>query len=143
MFRCPVHDDSSPSCHFIEDSNGTLIHCFGCGWTGDIFHLASHPQFGALPAGDHPDWFRSTFVVLADLFKIELAMDPLTEDEVYEVNLYRAYEHAANIVATCRDCMDPESLRLYSAIRPRSRIWGGEMKRRKTCWSEPSSRTPG
>jgi hypothetical protein len=35
--RCPVHDESRPSCS-VDPVRG-LINCFGCGWQGDVIKL--------------------------------------------------------------------------------------------------------
>lgn len=39
MFGCinPEHDDSSPSCRILPDSNEQQFFCYGCHFTGDIF----------------------------------------------------------------------------------------------------------
>lgn len=37
----PDHDDRNPSCAFIPESNGTWIHCFSCGYSGDIYRAAT------------------------------------------------------------------------------------------------------
>jgi hypothetical protein len=40
LIRCPWHADRTPSCSVREGSDGTLaVRCFGCGRTGDVFHL--------------------------------------------------------------------------------------------------------
>jgi putative DNA primase/helicase len=35
LCRCPFHDDSTPSCYIYDDH----IHCYGCGWHGDVVDL--------------------------------------------------------------------------------------------------------
>lgn len=39
MFVCPLHDDHDPSLGLIESKNGDMVHCFGCGFWGDIVKL--------------------------------------------------------------------------------------------------------
>ena len=40
MFVCPLHDDHDPSLGLIPSKSGDMVHCFGCGFWGDIikFH---------------------------------------------------------------------------------------------------------
>lgn len=40
MFVCPLHDDHDPSLGLIKSKKGDMVHCFGCGFWGDIikFH---------------------------------------------------------------------------------------------------------
>lgn len=38
-FLCPVHDDHSPSCHIVPNSDERAWRCFGCGKAGGILRL--------------------------------------------------------------------------------------------------------
>lgn len=45
MFRCPWHDEKTPSCSATRDSDGTIqAFCFGCKATGDAFSLIGVTQ---------------------------------------------------------------------------------------------------
>lgn len=35
--RCPFHEERTPSFHIKDGEDGDFGHCFGCGWSGDIF----------------------------------------------------------------------------------------------------------
>lgn len=37
--RCPFHEEKSPSFSIRGGETGDAGHCFGCGWSGDIFKL--------------------------------------------------------------------------------------------------------
>jgi hypothetical protein len=41
VVRCPVHDDSSPSCSVQQRDGVILWKCWGCGATGDVLHLVA------------------------------------------------------------------------------------------------------
>ncbi len=37
--RCPMHEERTPSFSIKGGENGDSGHCFGCGWSGDIYKL--------------------------------------------------------------------------------------------------------
>lgn len=42
MVRCPAHPERTPSCSLRRGREGYLVcHCFGCGWSGDVFSLVA------------------------------------------------------------------------------------------------------
>lgn len=58
MVACPYHDDSSPSLH--ADLRTGKWHCFGCGASGDLFHVVAR-QLGLSRPGDDWDLVRDQF----------------------------------------------------------------------------------
>ena len=45
MFRCPWHDEKTPSCSVTRDTDGTIqAFCFGCKMNGDAFSLIGVTQ---------------------------------------------------------------------------------------------------
>lgn len=42
VILCPMHRERTPSCNVRLGQDGTLhVHCFGCGWSGDVFTLVA------------------------------------------------------------------------------------------------------
>lgn len=40
IVRCPAHNERTPSCSVTQGPDGTIrVRCFGCGFSGDVFHL--------------------------------------------------------------------------------------------------------
>lgn len=93
FFPCPVHDDTNPSCHIIPNSN--LIKCFGCGFSGDIFHIA-HQKEG-LPL--HGSEFATvTLPRLCERFNIPYTPRELTPEDLEKHKAKRAYADAASLI---------------------------------------------
>jgi len=44
FWRCPFHDDRSPSLTVYHDADGDRYHCHGCGARGDVFDWQEHRQ---------------------------------------------------------------------------------------------------
>ena len=95
-FSCisPDHEDKNPSC---SAENGTTFHCFSCSFSGDIFTAASifedKPESGKL-------WVHETLKYLCDKYEIPLTIDRLTEDDIYEIDTYKAYAAAADFISS-------------------------------------------
>ena len=47
MFVCPLHDDHDPSLGLVKSEKGDLVHCFGCGFWGDVvkFHIKLQKKY--------------------------------------------------------------------------------------------------
>lgn len=97
-FKClnPEHQDADPSCNIIPQ-NESRAHCFGCGQTFDIFEAAAYLEGKPLSG---PGFITDNVLYLAELFGINAAMRPLTEEEQYRINTYRAYADAAKIICS-------------------------------------------
>lgn len=96
-FRCinPDHNDSNPSCSIIPNTDDRLFHCFSCNITGDIF-LAAHFLEDKPVSGR--GFVSDNLLYLANKYGIEVPELNLTEDELYEMDVFRAYADAAAII---------------------------------------------
>jgi len=96
-FSClnPVHQDKSPSAGLLEDK--TAIWCFGCSRSWDIFDCAAFLEDKPLVG---KEFVQENVLYLADKFGISHEMEELTPEELYELDTYRAYKVAAEIVST-------------------------------------------
>jgi DNA primase len=96
-FSCinPEHEDSTPSCGIVPDTNDQQFHCFGCNCTGDIFTAAAFIE--DKPLTGH-GFIHNNFKYLAEMYGIEIPIDEPNPDEQYEMDTYRAYRDAANIL---------------------------------------------
>jgi DNA primase catalytic core len=97
-FKCinPKHADSSPSMSVIKPE-GIRFYCHGCGVTGDIFDACHFLENKPL-TGDA--YINDTFMHLANMFSIEVEHTELTEDEIYELDTYRAYKYAYDLITS-------------------------------------------
>jgi DNA primase len=98
MFKCcsPDHDDSTPSAGLVPGSNSREFHCFGCNISADIF-LAANFLEGKPVSG--PGFITDNVIYLAKKYGIDVpSMAELNEDELHEMELYRAYNNASAIV---------------------------------------------
>lgn len=98
-FRCldPNHQDNRPSCHIIPGREDDLAYCFGCARDFDIFD-AAHLLEGKPISG--PGFVSDNVLYLAEKFGIEVDLRPLTEEEQYRLDTYRAYADAAEIICS-------------------------------------------
>jgi DNA primase len=101
-FPCinPDHNDSTPSCNILKN-NTELFHCFGCSaGTGDIFtaahFLENKPMVGR-------EFITDNVLFLAEKFGLDVDFDPPTEEELYEIDTYRAYKYASAYISSCHD----------------------------------------
>lgn len=95
-FHClsPVHEDNNPSMGIA--GSGKVVHCFGCGYTANIFQvcalLENKPSSG-------PQFIPENLKYLADKYQIKLVEGaPMTEEQVYEMDTYKAYRTAADLI---------------------------------------------
>jgi len=99
LFQCisPQHDDHDPSCGLVKGNK--VFNCFGCGVSGNIFHAAhlieNKPLTGI-------EFITDNLLYLANKYEIEVETTPLTEEEIYQMDTYRAYAAVANYVTTSK-----------------------------------------
>jgi len=119
-FRCidPQHNDKTPSSTISGDGNGEIFHCFGCGVAGNIF-TAAHFLEGKPLVGQ--EYITETLIPLAEKYGIPVDGTPLTEEQVYELDTYRAYRTAAEFITH-----GVKSKQFNKAVKERS--WS-----KKTC----------
>lgn len=98
-FKCinPDHNDSNPSCSYIPGTDDRLFHCFSCNITGDIFLAANFLEDKPLSGRG---FISDNLLYLAKECGIEVPELSLTDDELYEMEVYRAYSNAASIIKT-------------------------------------------
>lgn len=95
-FMCfnPKHVDSAPSmtCKNITQT----AYCFGCKATYDVFDIYAivnkKPMSG-------PGWLETVIFPLAEKYDVELKFRELSEEEQLELDTYRAYKAAADLIA--------------------------------------------
>lgn len=99
-FRCisPSHEDKSPSCSIVGvNTNSPRVYCHGCGFTADIFDVAQimdkKPAMGL-------EWVEDTFKFLAKKYNVDFQVGELSDEQLYELDTYRAYKTAASLITT-------------------------------------------
>lgn len=111
LFSCitPDHNDKNPSCGVVP--SGDAWNCFGCGATGTIIdavgYLDNKPVTGQ-------GFITETLPFLAEKYGVKLEHEPLNEDELYELETYRAYRIAGQLISS-----NQHSPGFESAIRER------------------------
>jgi len=95
-FRCisPAHNDSNPSMGVAGSKK--VFHCFGCGISGNIFQAAHFLENKPIIGNE---FIQETLIPLAEKYGINVDMEALTEEQLYEYDTYRAYRSAADLVA--------------------------------------------
>lgn len=122
-FRClsPSHEDSTASMSCTGDTNFHVANCFGCKTSMDIFACAHILE-------NKPDKGRGfiddNLMYLAQKYGVNLEMEDLTPDELYEYRTYAAYGLAASLIA------DPE-FGDYSAVDKEIEARGWDKERLK------------
>lgn len=96
-FKCinPDHNDNSPSCSIIPSSDDKMFHCFSCLFSGNIFHAASFLEDKPLSGRG---FISDNLLYLAKKYGIEVPELNLTEDELYEMDVYQAYANASAVI---------------------------------------------
>jgi DNA primase catalytic core len=95
-FHClnPDHQDDHPSANLMDDDS-PIVYCFTCGEGANIFKVAhwleNRPLVGKA-------FITETLLPLAKKYDIELDSTPLTEEEIYELDTYRAYRFAYDYI---------------------------------------------
>src|ERR1017187_1196237 len=90
----PNHPDRDPSCGIIR-GNPELFHCFGCNLVGDIFVAANMLEGKPLRG---PGFLADNLFYLAKRYGMEVPDLELTEDEQHDMDTYRAYAMASQIL---------------------------------------------
>lgn len=95
LFRCisPDHDDKTPSCSVMP--HGMVFHCFGCGISGNIFHAANFLEQKSLVG---QEFIEENLKYLAAKYNVEIEGEPLSEEQLYELDTYKAYRTAADLI---------------------------------------------
>lgn len=93
-FKCidPKHDDENASMHLY----GETVHCFGCGSTLNLHQVCSILE-GRPSRGK--EWIEDNVLYLAKKYNIQVELDDLTPEEIYEYRTYGAYKLAAELVS--------------------------------------------
>lgn len=99
QFSCihPDHADGNPSMGILAESDNKNFNCLGCGATGDIFTAANYLEDKPLLG---PAWISENVKYLADKYDIDLPQYELSEDDLYELETYKAYKLASEYIAT-------------------------------------------
>ena len=102
-FSCinPKHKDKNPSCNLIgADTNNPRFYCFSCNLSGDIFdavHLIENKGIAGF------DWIENTLKYLASKYNIEVPAINLSEDQIYKLDIQKAYNIAAKFLTVPAD----------------------------------------
>lgn len=92
----PEHIDKNLSCGIYMGSNNTeMFHCFSCGCAGTIFEAAHFLE--DKPLSGH-GFLMDTVPHLAAQFGVEIPRLDLNPEDLYEMETYQAYQHAAYII---------------------------------------------
>lgn len=109
-FSClfPDHADTSPSANLVGIETGEpRFFCHGCGRSGDIFDavqlMEEKPTLGG-------EWVQDTLKYLAEKYGVSVECGDISDEQIYEIDTYRAYRAAANII---KDTPIPESNKSY------------------------------
>jgi DNA primase catalytic core len=99
-FMCcinPNHDDKNPSMHIVPASDDTIVHCFACGASYNIFHAASIFE-GLDDRG--PGFIKETLPRLAEKYRIDF--DPseliLSEEAIVQYRYRQLYKDAFEVL---------------------------------------------
>lgn len=105
FFKCinPDHHDTSPSCSLIPSTDDKAFHCFSCNVSGDIFHAANFLEDKPLAGRG---FISDNLLYLANKYGIEVPELNLTEDEIYEMDIYKAYADATSIIKSPSNVSD-------------------------------------
>jgi DNA primase len=98
VFSCinPEHNDQNPSCGlYLGNGNTQMFHCFSCGAAGSIFEAAHFLE--DKPLSGH-GFLMDTVPYLAAMFGVEIPRLDLNPEDLYEMETYQAYQHAAYII---------------------------------------------
>jgi DNA primase len=107
---CGTHEDNNPSMGLFQADGKWLFHCFACGATGDIMK-AAHFQEG-LPL-EGPGFVYDNLFVLAKRFGIQTPELSLSEEQVYELQIYRGYQEASHIIVASSNDLVAERLQTH------------------------------
>jgi DNA primase len=100
QFKCinPDHHDSHPSCS-IKGNGEETFHCLSCGSAGNIFKAAYYLEKKPLSG---PLFLIENIAYLAGLFNIPIELSKPSEEELYQLDMYRAYEIASEYITKAK-----------------------------------------
>lgn len=91
----PNHQDDTPSCNLVGDEKSPRLYCHGCSSSYDIFDvvqiLENKPRTGV-------GWIEDTLKYLANKYSVDIKLDSLSEEQIYQLDVYRAYRAAAGLI---------------------------------------------
>ena len=95
-FRCinPKHNDGSPSMTCKQYPENAF--CLGCGTTADIFTAAHYIEGKPLTGRAY---IEDNLLFLAEKFGVQVELEDLTPEEIYEYRTYSAYALAAKLIS--------------------------------------------
>lgn len=95
-FRClnPKHNDGSPSmtCKQVSDN----AFCMGCGTTVDIFQAAHYLEGKPIKG---KGYIEENVMFLAEKYGVQIELQDLTPEEIYEHRTYAAYKLATQLIS--------------------------------------------
>lgn len=99
-FHClfPDHKDEHPSANLVgTDTDEPRVYCHSCSRSLDLFDavqiLENKPALGG-------EWVQDTLKYLADRYGIPVQTTDVTDEQIYEIDTYRAYRAAARLLST-------------------------------------------
>ncbi len=97
-FKCihPKHDDKHPSMSCLGEADKYKCNCFSCGCSADIFGAAHYLEGKPLTGRG---FVEDNVLYLAEKFGIQVELEDLTPEEIYEYRTYAAYNLAAKLIA--------------------------------------------
>lgn len=100
LFKClnPAHPDKTPSTGIVPGEE-VLFRCFGCGVTGNIFKARHFLEDKPLSGGA---FIQENLLPLAEKYGIEVETTPLTEEDIYMLDTYKAYSLAHEYVISSK-----------------------------------------
>lgn len=95
-FSCinPKHEDTNPS--MTCRKHPEAAYCFSCGTVADIFQAASFLE-GKPTKGK--EFLEENALYLAKKYNVEIPLEELTREEIYEYKTYQAYQLAHEIIS--------------------------------------------
>jgi len=118
-FTClnPLHQDRHPSCGVVPGSH--VFHCFSCGFTGDIFDAANAKENKPLSGRG---FITDNLMYLAKTFGVNMPELDLSDDELFLIEVRRAYAQAARIIT-----QQPEERSELIAAKIKNYMWPEEI----------------
>jgi len=90
----PEHEDSDPSMHFVPESDSTILKCFSCNASYNIFHAANILEDKPLSG---KEFIQDNLYYLCDKYNIKHDLISISEDELREISIRKAYRDAAKV----------------------------------------------
>jgi len=104
--RClnPEHNDQDPSMHFVPHSEKTMLKCFSCNASYNIFHAANIIENRPLTG---KEFIKDNLYYLCDKYNIKHDSQMLSENDIKEISIRKAYRDAAKVFRElCEKDMD-------------------------------------